>query len=36
MAELRGDNYAKSAFVDSTGEIFSQTRNWENVASNVH
>ena len=36
MAELQGDAYAKSAFIDGTGEIFSRTRNWEHVASNLH
>jgi hypothetical protein len=36
MAQLQGDNYAKGAFITGTGEIFSETHNWEHVASNVH
>ena len=35
MAELQGDAYAKGAFVAGTGEIFSETQNWEHVASTL-
>lgn len=36
MDTLQGDTYAHGAFVTGTGEIFSQTKNWEYVASNIH
>jgi hypothetical protein len=35
MDRLQGDGYAHGAFVSGTGEIFSQTGNWEFVASNI-
>ena len=35
MDRLQGDTYAHGAFVNGTGEIFSQTTNWEYVASNI-
>ena len=35
MDQLQGDAYAHGAFVSGTGEIFSQTTNWEYVASNI-
>jgi hypothetical protein len=35
MAELQGDAYAARAFMKSSGEIFSETANWEYVGSNV-
>jgi pimeloyl-ACP methyl ester carboxylesterase len=35
MDRLQGDAYAHGAFVSGTGEIFSQTTNWELVASNI-
>jgi len=35
MDQLQGDAYAHGAFVSSTGEIFSETTNWEYVASNI-
>jgi hypothetical protein len=35
MDRLQGDKYAHGAFVNGTGEIFSQTINWEYVASNI-
>jgi hypothetical protein len=35
MDRLQGDTYAHGAFVNSTGEIFSEITNWENVASNI-
>ena len=35
MDRLQGDTYAHGAFVNGTGEIFSETRNWEYVASNI-
>jgi len=35
MDRLQGDTYAHGAFVNSTGEIFSETTNWQYVASNI-
>jgi len=35
MAQLQGDSFAKGAFKQSTGEIFSETANWEFVASTM-
>jgi hypothetical protein len=35
MFQLQGDSYAHGAFVNPTGEMFSETKNWERVASNV-
>lgn len=35
MFQLQDDSYAHGAFVNPNGEMFSQTRNWEHVASNV-
>ena len=35
MFQLQGDSYAHGAFVNPTGEMFSETKNWEAVASNV-
>jgi hypothetical protein len=35
MAQLQGDNYARGAFVNGSGEIFSETTNWELAASDV-
>lgn len=35
MFQLQADNYAQGAFVNGTGEIFSETQNWQLVASNV-
>jgi hypothetical protein len=35
MDRLQGDAYAHGAFVSGTGEIFSETKNWEFVASNI-
>lgn len=35
MFQLQNDNYAHGAFVNGTGEIFSETTNWQYVASNV-
>ncbi len=35
MAQLQGDTYARGAFIQGTGEIFSETTNWAYVASNV-
>jgi hypothetical protein len=35
MDRLQGDTYAHGAFVNATGEIFSETKNWEYVASNI-
>ncbi len=34
MDRLQGDTYAHGAFVNGSGEIFSETANWEFVASN--
>lgn len=36
MDTLQGDTYAHGAFVSGAGEIFSQTKNWDHVASNIH
>jgi hypothetical protein len=33
MFQLRNDNYAHGTFVSGTGEMFSQTLNWELVAA---
>lgn len=33
--QLLNDNYARGAFVNGTGEIFSETKNWQHVASTV-
>ncbi len=35
MFQLQGDNYTRGAFVSATGEMFSETKNWEYVASNI-
>ena len=35
MDQLQGDSYAHGAFVNPTGEMFSETTNWERVASNI-
>jgi len=35
MDRLQGDTYAHGAFINGTGEIFSQTTNWEYVASDI-
>jgi len=35
MDQLQGDSYAHGAFVSGTGEMFSETTNWEYVASNI-
>jgi hypothetical protein len=35
MYQLQNDNYARGAFVNGTGEMFSQPLNWELVASNI-
>ena len=35
MDRLQGDTFAHGAFVNGTGEIFIETRNWEFVASNI-
>lgn len=35
MDRLQGDTFAHAAFVNGTGEIFSETKNWEFVASNI-
>jgi hypothetical protein len=35
MYQLQGDSYAHGAFVSGTGEMFSETKNWEFVASNI-
>jgi hypothetical protein len=35
MDRLQGDAYAHGAFVNRTGEMFSETTNWELVASNI-
>jgi hypothetical protein len=35
MYQLQGDSYAHGAFVNPTGEMFSETKNWERVASNI-
>jgi len=33
--QLRNDSYAHGAFVNGTGEIISETANWQYVATNV-
>ena len=35
MARLQGDTYAAGAFANGSGEIFSETTNWEYVESNI-
>ena len=35
MYQLQNDNYARGAFVNGAGEMFSQVENWEFVASNI-
>ena len=35
MYQLQNDNYAHGAFVNGSGEMFSQTLNWELVSSNI-
>lgn len=35
MDQLQGDAYAHGAFVNGTGEMFSETTNWEYVGSNI-
>jgi len=35
MFQLQGDAYAHGAFVNGTGEMFSETTNWEYVGSNI-
>jgi hypothetical protein len=35
MDRLQGDVFAHGAFVSGTGEMFSETKNWELVASNI-
>ncbi len=35
MFQLQGDSLARGAFVSGTGEMFSETKNWQLVASNV-
>lgn len=35
MDRLQGDSYAHGAFVAGTGEMFSETTNWQYVASNI-
>jgi len=35
MDQLQGDTYAHRAFVNGTGEMFSETTNWQYVASNI-
>jgi hypothetical protein len=35
MAQLQGDTYAAGAFANRSGEIFSETTNWEYVESNI-
>jgi len=35
MFQLQGDSFAHGAFVSGTGEMFSETKNWEFVASNI-
>jgi hypothetical protein len=35
MYQLQNDNYAHGAFVNGSGEMFSQTLNWELVSSNL-
>ena len=35
MAQLQGDTYAAGAFAKGSGEIFSETTNWEYVESDI-
>lgn len=35
MDQLQGDTFAHGAFVNGTGEMFSETQNWALVASNI-
>src|SRR6266436_3652514 len=35
MFQLQGDNVARGAFVNGSGEMFSQPLNWAHVASNI-
>jgi hypothetical protein len=35
MYQLQGDSYAHGAFVSGTGEMFSEIKNWQYVASNI-
>ena len=35
MFQLQNDNFAHGAFVNATGEIFTETQNWQLVASTV-
>jgi hypothetical protein len=35
MFQLQNDNYARGAFVNGTGELFSETTNWQLVASTI-
>jgi hypothetical protein len=35
MYQHQGDNYAEGAFVNGTGEMLSETKNWQLVASNI-
>jgi hypothetical protein len=35
MFQLQNDNYVRGAFVNGTGELFSETKNWQLVASTV-
>jgi hypothetical protein len=35
MYQLQADNFAHGAFVNGTGEMFTETKNWQLVASNV-
>ena len=35
MFQLQNDNYARGAFVNGTGELFFETKNWQLVASTV-
>jgi hypothetical protein len=35
MDRLQGDAFAHGAFINGTGEIFSETANWQLVASNI-
>jgi len=35
MDRLQGDSYAHGAFVNATGEMFTETQNWQRVAGNI-
>jgi len=35
MDQLQGDSFAHGAFVQGSGEMFTETKNWELVASNI-